>query len=229
MKSLELIYQDTEIHFLVNPTEKNVMINATEMAKAFGKQTKLFLKAANTKAFIEAMKRNPDCRLNGTQMVPVQPGERPPFGGRSNQTSDDLSTHIRVDKEAQSVSERAPNGARSEYLSDDDIIQRRGHAGTYFHQVLALKFAGWLDPDFELWVYYRIRDMLFGNYQQHLDAHVSMQNAQRRMEQLKNELLQSPSVELVEQYFQAETDYKAYKALKRSTLREQQNQLKLFK
>ena len=42
MKALEFIYQDTEIAFLLG-TEKNVMVNATEMAKAFGKRTSDFL------------------------------------------------------------------------------------------------------------------------------------------------------------------------------------------
>ena len=39
-KTLEFIYQEKQVHFLVNPTDKNVMINATEMANVFGKRTK---------------------------------------------------------------------------------------------------------------------------------------------------------------------------------------------
>ena len=56
MKTLEFIYQETEIHFLVNPLDKNVMVNATEMAKLFGKETRVFLKTDHAKAFIEAVK-----------------------------------------------------------------------------------------------------------------------------------------------------------------------------
>ena len=37
MKALEFIYQDVEIHFLLG-NDKDVMVNATEMAKAFGKE-----------------------------------------------------------------------------------------------------------------------------------------------------------------------------------------------
>ncbi|WP_088656237.1 phage antirepressor KilAC domain-containing protein [Geofilum rhodophaeum] len=33
-------------------------------------------------------------------------------------------------------------------------------AGTWMHQKLALKFAAWLSPDFELWVYDRIEELL---------------------------------------------------------------------
>ena len=43
MKTLEFLYQETQIHFLFNPSDKNVMVNATEMAKIFGKRTKDFL------------------------------------------------------------------------------------------------------------------------------------------------------------------------------------------
>ena len=52
MKTLEFIYQENEIHFLVNPLEKNVMVNATEMAKPFGKEPKDFLRLEGTKNFI---------------------------------------------------------------------------------------------------------------------------------------------------------------------------------
>lgn len=52
MKTLEFIYQDTQIHFLVNPLEKNVMVNATEMAKPFNKRVNNFLRLEETKNFI---------------------------------------------------------------------------------------------------------------------------------------------------------------------------------
>lgn len=31
------------------------------------------------------------------------------------------------------------------------------------HRILALKFAAWLDPEFELWVYQTIDDIIFGS------------------------------------------------------------------
>lgn len=64
MKTLEFLYQETQIHFLVNPTKNNVMVNATEMAKMFGKKTELFLKTKHAKAFIQI--------TNAHQMVLVQ-------------------------------------------------------------------------------------------------------------------------------------------------------------
>ena len=32
------------------------------------------------------------------------------------------------------------------------------------HRILALKFASWLNPDFEIWVYSTIDKILFGSY-----------------------------------------------------------------
>ena len=52
MKTLEFIYQENAIHFLVNPSDRNVMINATEMAKNFNKEPKDFLRLEGTKNFI---------------------------------------------------------------------------------------------------------------------------------------------------------------------------------
>ena len=56
MKSLQFIYEQTEINFLLNPGDKNIMINATEMAKIFGKRTDKFLENSSTKAFIKLLK-----------------------------------------------------------------------------------------------------------------------------------------------------------------------------
>lgn len=53
MKTLEFFYHETEIHFLVNPNQKNVMVNATEMAKMFNKRMDNFLKADHAQKFIK--------------------------------------------------------------------------------------------------------------------------------------------------------------------------------
>ena len=49
---LNFIYQDTQIHFSLNPLDKNVMVNATEMANLFGKRVKNFLRLDDTKKYI---------------------------------------------------------------------------------------------------------------------------------------------------------------------------------
>jgi hypothetical protein len=168
MSSLEYLFQEAQIHFLVNGTEKQVMINATEMAKVFGRRTKDFLKTDSAKAFIESLKR----ALNGAQ-----------------------------------------------------ITQDRGRNGLYFREELALKFAAWLDPDFEVWVYSTIKEITFGNYKKHWDAHAAQEQAKAKMEELKTVLLTKPTPEAAQQYFLAEREYKDAKNDKSNAIR---NQLKMF-
>lgn len=112
-KAVEFIYQDSEIHFLLG-NEKNVMVNATEMAKLFDKRTDVFLKADHVKQFIQ---------------VAILP----------------------------------PNGGRIGVKTKDDLISNQSRNGIYFHRILALKFAAWLDPMFEVWIYSKIEEILFGN------------------------------------------------------------------
>jgi hypothetical protein len=172
MKALELIYQDTAIQYLVNPNQKNVMINATDMAKVFGKRTKDFLKTDSVKEFISAL-------------------------------------------------ERALNGARSE----NKITDNRGHMGIYFDRRLALKFAAWLSPEFEVWVYTQIEEITFGYYKKHWEAHAKQEDAKNQMEQLKEEMIKAPTQENVLAYFEAEKNMKAAKSEKRTAI---SNQLQLI-
>src|SRR5690554_96164 len=153
MKTLEFFFQETQIHFLLQ-NEGNVMVNATEMAKAFNKRIDVFLKTEPTKLFIETLKF-------------------------------------------------PPVGVNLDIKSDEDIIQTRGRNGTYFHRVLALKFAAWLDPNFEVWVYSTIDNLLFGNYKKHWEAHAAKEIAEQRMEVLKKELLEAPTPSLALAYFEA--------------------------
>lgn len=53
-KAVELIYQDTQIHYLFS-NDENVMINATEMAKAFGKRVDDFTRLESTEKFISIL------------------------------------------------------------------------------------------------------------------------------------------------------------------------------
>lgn len=109
MKALEFIYQDTQIAFVLG-NDKNVMVNATEMAKAFGKRTSDFLQNQSTIEFIK-----------------------------------------QVELTLKSVN------------SDLKMYENRGQSGMYFERRLALKFAAWLDVEFEVWIYNVIDDILFGS------------------------------------------------------------------
>lgn len=175
MKALEFIYQDTQIHFLLQ-NDGEVMVNATEMAKAFGKRTDVFLKSDHAKAFLEAFKLTP-------------------YGGSLNENN------------------------------LENVISRKGRNGIYFHRILSLKFAAWLDPKFEVWVYLNIERALFGNYKKHWDAHQVQEKAKERMGVLKNELIgkqrENVSQNKLIAYFEAENEYNAAGSLKRKAMRDQ--------
>ncbi len=170
-KALEFIYQDTQIHFLLS-NDDNVMVNATEMAKAFGKRTKDYL---------------------------------------ANQSTKDLIS--KLEQTLKSVH------------SDIEIISNRGHVGIYFHKILAIDFAAWLDIDFRIWIYQAIEKIIFGHYKEHWDAHMLQEKAKEKMEQAKKKLLSAPTKEDVIAYFEAENEFKT---AKNSKLKAIQSQYKLF-
>lgn len=168
MKTLEFIYQETQIHFLLNPSSSHVMVNATEMAKLFNRRVDVFMKTDHAKSFIEIMEH---------------PDNRPPKGGQ--------------------------------------IIENRGRNGVYFDRRLALKFAAWLSPEFEFWVFDRMDQILFGNYKLHWDAHTYEQECVERKNKCKEKMLMKPTPELVREYFLHEKAIQNCKYLKRSAIKQQ--------
>lgn len=179
-KALEFIYQDTQIHFLLG-NEKNVMVNATEMAKAFGKEIDNFLRLESTKKFITAFLKRENSKI-------------------------------------------IPSDVRG-YLTEEDVIIGKKRGGTYMHRKVALKFAAWLDVDFEVWIIDTIDDLLFGHYKEHWDAHIKQEKAKERMEEAKKKLLLNATQEDVVAYFRAESEFNAAKNEKTKAIR---NQLSLF-
>lgn len=100
-------------------SDKDLMINATEMGKIFEKNPVEFLKLKQTKDFIEELKSLP------------LPFNESNFEGNTDALND-LESMIFVNK------------------TD----------GLWMCEILALKFAGWLNPKFEVWVYSTIREFL---------------------------------------------------------------------
>lgn len=105
-------YDDVEIEFDFRQG-KNMMVNATEISKAFpNKRMSDFLSNQNTEDFIQACLKNGNSRFLGVE-------------------------------------------------NRDDLVISKQKSGTWMHRVLALKFAAWLNPDFEVWVYLTIDRLLY--------------------------------------------------------------------
>lgn len=133
---------------------KNVMVNATEMAKIFGKEVTHFLENENTKRFIESCLKTRNSE----------------FLGINNKT---------------------------------DLIIGRQRKGTWMHKVLALKFASWLDSDFELWVYSTIEALLSNKFQ-------ALESNILQTKQIKNEIIE------LENYLLGIPDYVKLNELQRT-------------
>jgi len=118
----------SEISFEPLVTNGNVMVNATEMAKTFGKEVSGFLKTEQTENFIKAF-----CQ---TEDIPFE----------------------------------------NEFSAKGKLIKIvKGHHsvnGTWMHRTVALKFAAWLDPFFEVWVFKTIEEILY-SYSKELDESIA--------------------------------------------------------
>ena len=133
-------FEGHEIEFDVQ--NKNVMVNATEMAKIFNKRLDVFLKVAPTKEFIEVLKKT----LEHNILSKNDEDQFTPTGVNSSE----ISTPKNLTKKDSDF---------KDFTSE--ILVKKGWRGTYMHRILALKFAAWLNPKFEVWVYMTIEDILF--------------------------------------------------------------------
>jgi hypothetical protein len=173
-KATEFIYQDTKIHFALS-TDKNVMVNATEMAKAFDKRIDFFLKTDHAKNFINEL----------------------------------LIT---------------PYGGNKKVLSMDEILLTNKKAGTYMHRILAIKFAAWLDPKFELWVYATIDEILFGEYRIHEQALQATLKAEKEIQKLEVDLAQNPAFQRIQKL---QEFIKTNNSVKTKALRDKKSQIEM--
>ena len=152
----------------------NVMVNATQMAKVFGKQVNEFNSNETTKAFIS------ECLKNGN------------------------SRFISIE-------------------SEEDLIISKQKSGTFMHRILALKFAAWLNPRFELWVYSTIDEILFSHYKRIEESLKQSAKRQNRIDELKSALT---DVEEFQELQRLEFEERQERNLR---TKENKNQLSMFK
>lgn len=101
-----------------------------------------------------------------------------------------VENFTRMDSTKSFIDECLKN-ANSRFLrieSEYELIRSVQKSGTWMHRVLALKFAAWLSPAFELWVYSTIDEILFGHYREmEKNLRVSA-DRQDKIEELKHDL-----------------------------------------
>ncbi len=72
---------------------------------------------------------------------------------------------------------------------ENQLINSKQKSGTYMHRVLALKFAAWLNPEFELWVFTTIDKLLYSHFKELKDATIVKLEVQKERDGLREELL----------------------------------------
>ena len=68
----------------------------------------------------------------------------------------------------------------------------------WMDEKLALKFAAWLDVDFELWVYDTIDEIMFGEYRIHEAALQQTLKAEKEIEKLQVKLAENPDFQRIQ-------------------------------
>lgn len=116
---------------------------------------------------------NGNVMVNATQMAKI-------FNKQVNEFTSNFNTDLFI--------QECLKSGNSRFISvekEEDLIISKQKSGTFMHRILALKFAAWLNPRFELWVYSTIDKILF-DYYKRLEASLK-QSAQRkdRMDELK--------------------------------------------
>jgi hypothetical protein len=71
-------------------------------------------------------------------------------------------------------------------MNDEEIMISKGRSGTWMCRPLALKFAAWLDPTFEVWVFFTIDKILFGTMRE--DA-LKKAESEKEKEEIHQKLL----------------------------------------
>lgn len=143
-------FKDFPIHFNML-TEKNLMVNATEMARIYRKEPHEFLRLDSTKAFVSALVESAN---NGFADV-FKPGK-----SRSENRPDSTKPALSGGSNSGISPELEPENI---VFSEDDFVQTmtgRHGSGTWMHRHLAIKFAAWLDVRFELWMIESIDQIL---------------------------------------------------------------------
>lgn len=104
----------------------------------------------------------------------------------------DVGQFLRT-KETKAFISECLNTANMQYLNiekEEDLIVSNQKSGTFMHRILALKFAAWLNPRFELWVYATIDKLMFGhlNIEERNEVLKQKQAAVKELESLSSKM-----------------------------------------
>lgn len=156
--------------------------------------------------------------INATQMAKLYDKRTDVF-----LKSDDTKKFIEaLEKHIQKENKLTPNGGSLA----KKCVDFRGRNGVFFERRLALKFAGWLNVDFELWIYDTIDKILLGYYKDHRSVTIEKLQLEKEREAKEKELLEKYPSEFLE-FIQISDKISDAEKKRSKIMREQMKQLKL--
>lgn len=120
---------------------------------------------------------------------------------------------------------KTPKSVLFNINSVDDLIISRQKSGTFMHRILALKFAAWLSPKFEVWVYSTIENLLFGKHVEREKSFERTISLQKEMDTLKDK--PNKTGEDFERYLEISREINREKQIRSSLTKESINGLQL--
>lgn len=117
-----------------------------------------------------------------------------------------VTKFMQLDSTAAFINE-ALKSENSHYLkvfSQSDLYYSSQKTGTWMHRILALKFAAWLNPSFELWVYSTIDEILFGSYREDEESLKKIAKLQLEIFKRESEVAKLPLLQEIETLKKAE-------------------------
>lgn len=121
--------------------------------------------------------------------------------------------------------ELTPFGGSLTPLKREEIIKTVNGVNTWMHRILALKFAAWLDPKFEVWVFSTIDKIILGHYKEMREATIEKLLAEQELAKRKEELIRN-NPELAE-IFELELKISAAEKKRIKALKASVSQLRL--
>jgi hypothetical protein len=92
---------------------------------------------------------NDNVMVNATQMATIF-GKRVDVFLKSDHAQAFIEALLLVPKNVENETLSTPNGGNKFKYLRDEILKTNKRGGTWMHRILALKFAAWLDPNFEV-------------------------------------------------------------------------------
>lgn len=193
--------------------EKECLVNATEMAKIFGKQVRNYLRNEKTQEFLKVLEiefGNSKFATEKSQNLEVQ----------------EANSLLETEK---TEAENEENLDENEFKFSDNILKvvhGGRNNGTWIHRFLAIDFAMWLDPYFNLWVIQTIDEILFGYARRRDLSFKRTLEIKERMKYLSEK--ENPTGEDFTEYLQLDTEQKQEKNNRTRITTERINEIQIL-